>query len=79
MTTVMWFEADWRPLGDVEVGDLIHPDKRDSARRLQVIDVVRVEKVRRPGSNIVEVELADGSTTWGGRATKFWIVRGAAG
>ena len=75
MTTVMWFEADWRPMGDVEVGDLIHPDKANSARRLQVIEVVRVERVRRATKGIIEVDLADGSTAWAPPSMKFWISR----
>jgi hypothetical protein len=76
MTTALWYEADWRPLSEVQVGDLIHPGKGANVRQLQAFAVQRVERVRRlASSGSVEVELADGSTTSARSAARFWIVR----
>jgi hypothetical protein len=75
MDTVTRDEAAWRPLDEVRVGDLIHPGKGNDVHRLTAIEVVEVVTVRRPSKSIIEVELADGSMAWGGRAMKFWMVK----
>jgi hypothetical protein len=75
MATVSRDEAAWRPLDGVRVGDLIHPGKSNDVHRLTAIEVVEVERVRRPARSIIEVDLADGSTAWGPASMKFWVVR----